>query len=152
MSSGVLLPGGLLAPDPALETYRVQPGGATEVRLGGDDRLRIVDRHGGQEAVLTGALEAVGLKDGRLFGPESRPGSEVELTADREAQILVAAPGFANPRGLFLDIGHSPGLGDLQIWERVGIAWLALLALWLAARTVGIRAHRPRALPLSGSV
>jgi aminomethyltransferase len=93
MTSGLLLPGGLLAPDPALETYRVPPGGATEVKLAGDDRLRIVDRHGGQEAILTGALEALGLKDGRLFGPASRPGNEVELTADREAQILVAAPG-----------------------------------------------------------
>jgi aminomethyltransferase len=93
MTSGVLLPGGLLAPDPALETYRVPPGGATEVRLAGDDRIRIVDRHGGQVAELSGGLEAVGLTDARLFGSDSAPGSEVELTADREARLTVAAPG-----------------------------------------------------------
>ncbi|HEV3054596.1 MAG TPA: DUF1989 domain-containing protein [Solirubrobacteraceae bacterium] len=85
---------GLLAPDPALEIYRVQPGGATRVRLHGDDRIRIVDRYGGQVAALTGELEALGLAtDGRLFGPDSAAGSDVELTADREATITVAAPG-----------------------------------------------------------
>ena len=45
--AAVLL-GGLVAPDAARETYRVPPGGATEVSLAGDDRLRIVDRHGGR--------------------------------------------------------------------------------------------------------
>jgi aminomethyltransferase len=90
---------GLLAPDPALETYRVPPGGATEIRLGGDDQLRIVDRHGGQVAVLSGGLEAVGLKaangDGStlLFGPDTRPGSDVELRADRDTRLLITAPG-----------------------------------------------------------
>jgi aminomethyltransferase len=88
-----LLPGGLLAPDPSLETYRVQPGGATQIALGGEDRIRIVDRHGGQLAQLTGGLEAVGLTDGVLFGDESRPGSDVELTADRETTLTVKAPG-----------------------------------------------------------
>jgi aminomethyltransferase len=85
---------GLLAPDPALETYLVKPGGATQLRLHGDDRIRIVDRHGGQVAVLSGGLEAVGLaNDGTLFGADSAPGSDVELTADRDATITVAAPG-----------------------------------------------------------
>src|SRR5947209_10199712 len=96
---------GLLAVDPARETYRVPGGGATEVRLQGDDRLKIVDRYGGQVAEIRGGLEAVGLKadpgnggsvaasTARLFGPESNPGTEVELTADRDAQLLVAAPG-----------------------------------------------------------
>ncbi len=89
----VLLPGGLLAPDPALESYRVNPGGATEVKLAGDDRLRIVDRHGGQVAHVSGDLDAVGLTDARLFGPDSRPGSDVSLVADRDTTLLVAAPG-----------------------------------------------------------
>ena len=94
-----LLLGGLLAPDPALETYRVQPGGATEIKLAGDDRLRIVDRHGGQVAHVTGGLEAVGLREqgsssaARLFGPESSPGEDVELVADRDTRLLIAAPG-----------------------------------------------------------
>ncbi len=95
----VLLPSGLLARDPGLETYLVKPGGATEVALADDDRVRIVDRHGGQVAELTGGLEAVGLKkDGanggtRLFGPDSPPGSDVTLTADRGTTLRVAAPG-----------------------------------------------------------
>src|SRR5436305_2816876 len=90
---------GLLTVDPARETYRVPGGAVTEIRLAGDDRLRIVDRHGGQVAEVRGGLEAVGLsKDpradsARLFGPESTPGTEVELTADRDTRLLVAAPG-----------------------------------------------------------
>ena len=80
-SSRVLLPVGLLAPDPAVETYRVQPGGATEVALHGDDPIRIIDRHGGQVAELSGELEAVGLEEARLFGPDSPAGSDVR--ADR---------------------------------------------------------------------
>jgi aminomethyltransferase len=94
-----LLIGGLLARDPGRETYRVAPGGATEIRLAGDDRVRIIDRHGGQVAVLSGGLEAVGLtpdagaSTARLFDAESRPGSDVALVADREASLRVAAPG-----------------------------------------------------------
>ena len=99
MATGILLPGGLLAPDPALETYRVAPGGATEVTLRGEDRVRIIDRHGGQVAELSGGLEAVGLahdprsSTARLFGRESSPGEDVELVADRDARLMVAAPG-----------------------------------------------------------
>jgi aminomethyltransferase len=88
-----LLVGGLLAPDPALETYRVKAGGATAVKLAGDDQIRIVDRHGGQVAELSGGLEAVGLRDARLFGPDSTPGSDIQLTADRDTTLVVAAPG-----------------------------------------------------------
>jgi aminomethyltransferase len=124
---------GLLAPDPGLETYRVEPAGAAVVSVAGDDRIRIVDRHGGQVAELTALsaqgnedLGSVGLRadapasvlrglvgkgDGflpqlharglnphdadaaRLFGPESAPGSEVSLRAERDATLVVAAPG-----------------------------------------------------------
>jgi aminomethyltransferase len=44
---------GLLIRDPALETYPVRPGGLTAVTLAGDDRVRIVDRFGGQVAEVT---------------------------------------------------------------------------------------------------
>ncbi len=90
---------GLLVRDPACETYRVAPGGATAVRLAGDDRVTIIDRHGGQVAMLSGGLGAVGLKEDpcsttvRLFGPESGPGESIELVADRDAVLTVAAPG-----------------------------------------------------------
>jgi aminomethyltransferase len=89
-----LLVGGLLAPDPALEIYRVTPDGATQIALAGEDRLRIIDRHGGQTAELSGGLEALGLEgDARLFGPDSAAGSDVELTADRDTRLTVKAPG-----------------------------------------------------------
>jgi aminomethyltransferase len=99
MTTAVRLPGGLVAPDPALETYRVQPGGTTEVKLAADDRITIVDRHGGQVAEMSGGLQAIGLKEdprsrtARLFGRESSPGDEVELVADRDTRLIVAAPG-----------------------------------------------------------
>jgi aminomethyltransferase len=103
---------GLLAPDPGRETYLVKPGGVTAIALGGDDRVRIVDRHGGQPAELTAVgpdgradAEALGAPpDGaatmlvrheralRLFGRESAPGEEVTLVADRETTLFVAAP------------------------------------------------------------
>jgi aminomethyltransferase len=35
----------------------------------------------------------VGLTDARLFGPDSRPGSDVSLVADRDTRLVVAAPG-----------------------------------------------------------
>jgi aminomethyltransferase len=89
-----LLVGGLLAPDPGLETYRVKPDGATQIALAGDDRVRIIDRHGGQTAELSGGLEALGLDpDARLFGPDSAAGSDVQLTADRDTRLTVKAPG-----------------------------------------------------------
>jgi aminomethyltransferase len=90
---GVGLVGGLLVRDPAIERYRVQPDGSTEVALEGDDQIRIVDLHGGQTAVLSGPLDALGLSEDRLFGPDSSPGSDVTLTADRSARVLIAAPG-----------------------------------------------------------
>jgi aminomethyltransferase len=93
MATAPVLIGGLFAPDPALEIYRVQPGGITAVKLAGDDQIRIIDRHGGQVAVLSGGLDAVGLTDARLFGPDSPRGSDIQLTADRDAQLTVAAPG-----------------------------------------------------------
>src|SRR5258708_2752281 len=62
-----LLPGGLLAPDPALETYMVRPGGVTVVAVGGEDRVRIVDRFGGQIAELT-VLDAQGRERSDALG------------------------------------------------------------------------------------
>ncbi len=80
---------GLRPTEPGLEFYRVAPGGATEVAIRGDDRVRLIDRHGGQTAEITarggGGLAALGLdRDTNnggltLFGPDSRPGSEIEI-------------------------------------------------------------------------
>ena len=51
--SPLLEPTGLRRPEPGLEFYRVAPGGATAIDLHGDDRVRVIDRHGGQRAELT---------------------------------------------------------------------------------------------------
>ena len=79
------------------------PGGATEVVIRGDDRVRVIDRHGGQTAELTArggeGLAALGLQtEGRnggltLFGRDSRPGSEMSMQAQSATTLTVAAPG-----------------------------------------------------------
>ncbi|HTP17969.1 MAG TPA: DUF1989 domain-containing protein [Solirubrobacteraceae bacterium] len=94
---------GLRSVQPELEFYRVAPGGATEIKLEGDDRVRLIDRHGSQTAELSarggGGLPALGLKaqdeNGglTLFGRDSRPGSEITLTAERATTLTVKAPG-----------------------------------------------------------
>ncbi len=136
----LLLSSGLLSSDPALELHPVRPGGATVVELGGDDELRVIDRHGGQVAELTAigaplgaapdadasvirrggplaaALSARGLKVSearctRLFGPDSAPGSELTLTAVGKTTVVVAAPG-----GRVID-GEAPAT-ELQLLVR----------------------------------
>ncbi len=93
---------GLLPRDPARETYRVAPDGASAIQLAADDVVTIVDRHGGQLALLTardanggGALDAIGLRgeQERCFGADSPRGSEVSFTAARALTLIVAAPG-----------------------------------------------------------
>jgi aminomethyltransferase len=101
---------GLRSIEPGLEFYRVAPGGATEVAIQGDDRVRLIDRHGGQTAELTArggeGLGALGLRarNGGLsvFGQDSRPGSQIELTAQAPTTLIVSAPG-----GRIVD-GESP--------------------------------------------
>jgi aminomethyltransferase len=99
-----VLVNGLRPTEPGLEFYRVAPGGATEVAIQGDDRVRVIDRHGGQTAELTArggeGLAALGLhtetdRSGgmTLFGPDSRPGATIGLTAESATTLIVAAPG-----------------------------------------------------------
>jgi aminomethyltransferase len=88
------LVGGLLPRDPALETYRVSPGGATVIGLRGDDRARVIDRHGGQIAELT-ALSSDGREDP----------TALELVADAPASVL---------RGLLAAGGANGFLGELH--------------------------------------
>jgi aminomethyltransferase len=98
-----VLVNGLRPAEPGVEFYRVAPGGATVVRLEGDDRVRVLDRHGGQPAELTAnggeGLSALGLrtdtdsKSVTLFGRDSSPGSEITLTAGGATTLTVAAPG-----------------------------------------------------------
>jgi aminomethyltransferase len=105
-----VLVNGLRPTEPGLEFYRVAPGGATEVAIQGDDRVRLIDRHGGQTAKLTArggeGLAALGLRAENggliLFGRDSRPGSEVTLAAESPTTLVVSAPG-----GRIVD-GDSP--------------------------------------------
>ncbi len=72
-----LLIGGLLAPDRTLETYPVRPGGATAIELAGEDRVRIVDRHGGQVAEVT----AIGAGFGSAQPASEAPASVLRALA-----------------------------------------------------------------------
>ena len=95
---------GLRQTEPGLEFYRVAPGGATAIELHGDDRVRLIDHHGGQTAELSArggeGLNALGLqreaaRNGglTLFGRESEPGSEINVVAQSATTLIVAAPG-----------------------------------------------------------
>jgi aminomethyltransferase len=95
---------GLRPIEPGVELYRVAPGGATEVAIQGDDRVRVIDHHGGQTAELTArggeGLAALGLNadaatNGGLtvFGLDSRPGSEISVVAESATTLIVSAPG-----------------------------------------------------------
>ena len=86
------------------------PGGATEVALEGDDRVRVIDRHGGQTAELTArtvaqGLAALGLERRRrsngadgCSGRDSKPGSEIELVAAGRHHADRRGPGRADRR------------------------------------------------------
>jgi aminomethyltransferase len=99
----LLLPTGLRPPEPGLEFYRVPPNGATAIHVEGDDRVKLIDRHGAQTAELTArggeGLGALGLKPDTeagavaLFGRASSPGSEIELITQSATTLFVAAPG-----------------------------------------------------------
>jgi aminomethyltransferase len=129
---------GFRPPDPSWELYRVRAGGATVVRLEGDDRLTIRDPDGGQPAELTvlapdgredaGALGIAHDADAtvlpprmaaelgaspdarclRLFGRDSPPGAAQSLHAERRAVAVIAAPA-----GRIVD-GARPG-SDLVV-------------------------------------
>jgi aminomethyltransferase len=98
-----VLVNGLRPTEPGVEFYRVVPGGATAVKLDGDDRVRLIDRHGGQTAELTAnggeGLAALGLQPDpqsnalKLFGPESKPGSEIALLTQAATTLVITAPG-----------------------------------------------------------
>jgi aminomethyltransferase len=102
-TSAPLLVKGLRPREPGLEFYRVAPGGATAVKLEGDDRITLIDRHGGQRAELTTqggeGLAALGLAADAdnggvvVFGSESKPNSEIALIAQSATTLVVNAPG-----------------------------------------------------------
>lgn len=92
---------GFRPPDPSWELYRVRAGGATVVRLRGDDRLTVRDPAGGQAAELT-ALAEEGREDPGALG----------IVHDAKATVL---PG-ADP--LVGDLGARPDAGCLRLFGR----------------------------------
>ena len=110
-----LITPGLRPADPAFESWWVRPGGATQVRLRGGDRLTVVDPDGGQPAellVLSDDPELLGVRPDapasvlaergmapedaraiRLFGPDGPAGARESFTARGDGTVLVAAPG-----------------------------------------------------------
>ncbi|HWQ25088.1 MAG TPA: DUF1989 domain-containing protein [Gaiellaceae bacterium] len=81
---------GLLPEDPFLETYLVRPGGATVFALGADERLTVVDRHGGQVAEVT-ALGPDGRDDAAALGARAdAPATVIRAAlAERDDSLLV---------------------------------------------------------------
>ena len=68
---------GLLPEDPLVETYLVRPGGATVVTLEPDERLTVIDTHGGQVAEVT------------VLSPEGRDDTAaIGANADAPASVL----------------------------------------------------------------
>ena len=107
MTTAVLLPGGLLAPDPALETYQVAPGGAIEVELAGEDRSpdRRSPRWPGGSA-CRGVLEAIGL-EGR---PPLEAGSRCSAANRARARRWSSSP--TGTRGCW---SPPPGAGSSTV-------------------------------------
>jgi aminomethyltransferase len=113
---------GLRPVDRSFESWWVRPGSATAVDLHAGDRVTIRDPDGGQPAEVTSVPEVLpqdapativrNLPEGDLlrslvsrgvrpddaraallFGPASRPGASESFDADRDALLVVAAPG-----------------------------------------------------------
>lgn len=80
---------GLLPRDPARELYRVRPDARVILALEPGDRVTVRDVHGGQRALVSSPELALATE---LFGPESPPGAEERLDADRPAVLTVSAP------------------------------------------------------------
>jgi hypothetical protein len=74
------LQGWLLPEDPFVETYLVRPGGATVFALAPDERVTVVDAHGGQVAELT-ALDEAGRDAAEALGAKA----DAPATVVREA-------------------------------------------------------------------
>ena len=78
--TGFVLPGGLLPEDPFVETYVVKPSGATVFDVSPDERVRVIDREGGQPAEVT-VLDRDGRSDAAAIGARADAPATVILDA-----------------------------------------------------------------------
>ncbi|MDN5749638.1 MAG: hypothetical protein L0H64_14165, partial [Pseudonocardia sp.] len=98
----LLLPG--MAPrEPGLETYWVKPGAVTAIRVGGGDRVDVVDRQGRQPAEVT------------VVGERGYDGAALDLSIDAPATVLRglgqaggSAPGAAAVLAMLAERGADP--------------------------------------------
>ncbi len=88
------LHGWLLPEDPFVETYLVRPGGATVFALAPDERVTVVDAHGGQVAELT-ALDEAGRDATAALGARAEAPATVirEAYRDRNGSLLASELG-----------------------------------------------------------
>jgi len=84
------LRGWLLPEDPFVETYVVRPGGATVFALASDERMTVVDAHGGQVAEVT-ALDESGREAAAALGAKADEPATVlrEAYRNRDGSLLV---------------------------------------------------------------
>jgi glycine cleavage system T protein (aminomethyltransferase) len=81
---------GLLPEDPFLETYLVRAGGLTVVALGPDDRLTLIDAHGGQVAELT-VLSETGRDESEAIGARAdAPATVIRRLAGGDGAVFHA--------------------------------------------------------------
>jgi hypothetical protein len=73
---------------------------------------------------------------------------DVDVPAAGEYKVTAGPPGIANPNERTLDVGHAPKYGQYQIWARVLVVYLVIVALWFAARMV-TRVRRPGRAPVA---
>ncbi|HLE98705.1 MAG TPA: DUF1989 domain-containing protein, partial [Gaiellaceae bacterium] len=80
---------GLLPQDPFVETYLVRPGGATVFALGPDERMTVVDTHGGQSAEVS-VLGVDGRDDAAALAAKADAPATVIRAAmvDRDGSLL----------------------------------------------------------------
>jgi aminomethyltransferase len=109
-------------PDPSWELYRVRAGGATVVRVHGDDRITVRDPAGGQAAELT-ALAQEGREDPGALG----------IAHDSAATVLPDADALIGELGARSDAGclrlfgpdSAPGASQTLLAEREAVLVIA---------------------------
>ena len=79
--------------------------------------------------------ERFGTSNGN-FGPDTYYRRVWRVDVAEPGRYRVSVGGAGPDSGYFLDLGHSPPAGPVQIWIWTGIAALIVLALWLLGRGI----------------
>jgi hypothetical protein len=99
-------------------------------------RLKIEAQEGRPSPTITRDVgEQFGTANGE-FGPDQHYRRVWRVDIPSAGRYRVSVGGAGPDPGYFLDLGHSPPAGPVQIWLWTGIAVAALLALWLLGRAL----------------